>query len=41
MSPQADLEERVTRLEELLDRAIARARQTAAGRAVLAMLGLS
>jgi hypothetical protein len=40
MSPQADLEERVARLEQLVDRAIARARLSAAGRAVLAMLGL-
>jgi hypothetical protein len=42
MSPQAEktIEDRVARLEQLLDRAIARARLTAAGRAILAMLGL-
>jgi len=41
MSPQGDLEDRVLRLEQLLDRAIAKARLTAAGRAILAMLGLT
>lgn len=41
MSQQADLEERVARLEELRDRAIAKARLTAAGRMILAMLGLT
>ena len=40
MSPQADLETRVARLEDLLERAIARARTTAAGRAILMFLGL-
>ena len=34
------LEERVTRLEQLLDRAVAHARKTAVGRALLAKLGL-
>lgn len=41
MSPQADLEERVLRLEQLLDRAIAQARKSPAGRMILAMLGLT
>jgi hypothetical protein len=42
MSPQAtDLEQRVARLEQLLDRAIAKARLSPAGRAILAMLGLT
>lgn len=41
MSPQADLEARVARLEQLLDRAITIGRKTAAGRAILAMLGLA
>jgi hypothetical protein len=34
------LEERVTRLEQLLDRAIEYGRRTAVGRALLARLGL-
>jgi len=41
MSPQGDLEDRVARLEQLLDRAIAHARKSPAGRVVLAMLGLT
>ena len=41
MSPQADLEDRVLRLEQLLDRAIAHARKSAGGRVILAVLGLS
>ena len=41
MSPQADLEARVARLEQLLDRAITHARKSAAGRVILAMLGLT
>ena len=36
-----DIEDRVTRLEELLERLIAYARTTAFGRAVLARLDLS
>lgn len=39
MSDQT-LEERVTRLEQLLDRAVAYGRKTAVGRALLAKLGL-
>jgi hypothetical protein len=34
------LEERVTRIEQLLDRAVAYGRQTALGRAILAKLGV-
>ena len=40
MSPQADLEDRVLRLEQLVDRVITRARATQLGRQVLRMLGL-
>lgn len=40
MPDQATLEDRVTRLEQLLDRAIAYGRKTAIGRAFLAKLGL-
>ena len=39
--PDPTIEDRVTRLEELLERAVAYARQTALGRAVLAKLGLA
>jgi hypothetical protein len=39
--PQPDLEQRVDRLEQLLDRAITAARQYPLGRKILAMLGLS
>lgn len=38
--PEQTLEERVTRLEQLLDRAVAYARKTALGRSMLAKLGL-
>jgi len=38
--PEQTLEERVTRLEQLLDRAIEYGRRTAVGRALLAKLGL-
>ena len=38
--PQGDLEERVQRLEELVERAIIKARGSAVGRQILAMLGL-
>jgi hypothetical protein len=37
---QQELEDRVARLEDLLDRAISKARQSPAGRAILVMLGL-
>lgn len=40
MSPQGDLEERVARLEELLERAIAKAAQHPVGRKILVLLGL-
>jgi len=36
-----DLETRVARIEELLDRAIVKARESATGRMILKMLGLS
>lgn len=38
--PEASVEDRVTRLEQLLERAIAYARTTALGRALLARLDL-
>jgi hypothetical protein len=37
---QDDLDQRVARLEEIVDRAIARARESKTGRMILAMLGL-
>lgn len=40
MSPPADLEERVVRLEQILDRVIAKAKQHPVGRQVLKILGL-
>lgn len=40
MSPQADLEERIDRLEQILARAIERARAHPVGRQVLKILGL-
>jgi len=36
-----DLETRVARIEELLDRAIVKARESPTGRMILKMLGLS
>lgn len=41
MSPQAELEERVARLEAILEKAIAKARTHPVGRQILNMLGLS
>jgi len=38
--PEQTLEERVTRLEQLLERAIEYGQRTAVGRALLAKLGL-
>ena len=40
MSQQPDLEERVLRLEQLVDRVILKARTTQVGRQVLKMLGI-
>lgn len=40
MSQQADLEQRVDRIEQLLDRVIALAAEHALGRKILAKLGL-
>lgn len=37
---EATLEDRVSRLEQLLDRAVAYARRSAAGRMILARLGI-
>jgi hypothetical protein len=39
--PQPDLEERVTALEDILERALAAARRHPVGRQILRMLGLS
>lgn len=39
--PDQTLEDRVTRLEELLDRALAYGRRTAVGRAILEKMGLA
>lgn len=41
MPDQPTLEDRVTRLEEMLNRAIAYGRKTAVGKVILAKLGLS
>lgn len=38
--PEPTVDERLTRIEELLDRAVAYARTTPFGRAILAKLGL-
>ena len=40
MPSQGDLEDRVAKLEKLLDTAIVKARETPVGRKILAMLGL-
>ena len=40
MSPQADLEDRVERLERILSQVLDRARKHPVGRQILAMLGL-
>jgi hypothetical protein len=41
MKPDTSVEDRLTRIEQLLERAIAYARTTAFGRAILARLDLS
>jgi hypothetical protein len=41
VKPDTSVEDRLTRIEELLERAIAYARTTALGRAILARIDLS